>query len=452
MVRKVFITILASAMLFVSCRKEESMTEILLNLTEVTLSEGESVILNAAVNPSSAQVEWKSLDPSVARVQDGTVTAVSSGETYVLASVGEVNAGCLVTVIASVKGLSLNKDILYMSVGQTATVEAVVVPANALNPSVKWTSSDPSVAKVVAGTVTAMGNGEAEITAETEDGGYKETCMVYVMTMPEAMAVVPAVQTVNVGDVIQLTVEFEGADESTLTDVTWSSSDDDVATVDADGNVTAIGGGEVVITAVAVANGLTAEAVITVNVPLEGISLPESVSMYNGGRRQLECVFIPSDAANKNVIWSSDNQDVAVVTEDGVVFALSLGTATITAVAEDGGYTASCVVTVEAGIAPVDGVSLNMTRLSLVTGQYADLIATVSPSDAADKSVSWTSDDSEIAEVDSFGRVTAGSKAGVTTITVTTTDGGFTAKCVVTVVNFESGLPGYGEGDYEWND
>ena len=85
MVRKVFITILASAMLFVSCRKEESMTEILLNLTEVTLSEGESVILNAAVNPSSAQVEWKSLDPSVARVQDGTVTAVSSGETYVLA-------------------------------------------------------------------------------------------------------------------------------------------------------------------------------------------------------------------------------------------------------------------------------------------------------------------------------------------------------------------------------
>jgi len=276
--------------------------------------------------------------------------------------------------------------------------------------------------------------------------------MVYVMTMPEAMAVVPAVQTVNVGDVIQLAVEFEGADESTLTDVTWSSSDDDVATVDADGNVTAIGGGEVVITAVAVANGLTAEAVITVNVPLEGISLPESVSMYNGGRRQLECVFIPSDAANKNVIWSSDNQDVAVVTEDGVVFALSLGTATITAVAEDGGYTASCVVTVEAGIAPVDGVSLNMTRLSLVTGQYADLIATVSPSDAADKSVSWTSDDSEIAEVDSFGRVTAGSKAGVTTITVTTTDGGFTAKCVVTVVNFESGLPGYGEGDYEWND
>lgn len=452
MTRKALITIPVLAVMLASCRQEAALTEIRLNLTEVTLSEGQSVTLSAAVTPSSSVFGWKSLDPSVARVQDGLVTAVSSGETYVLASAGGVNAGCLVTVIASVSGISLDKSVLYMKTGQTETLTATVSPANALNPAVSWTSSDPAVARVVSGRVTAVGNGEAVISARTEDGGYTESCTVYVMTMPVSISIEPSQAEIILGSSLRLDVVFEGADESTLRHVLWSSSDESVASVDGDGTVSALAGGNAVITARTVVNGLTATAGISVTVPLQGISLPESVTVSTGGRVELECVFTPSDAANKNVSWSSDNEKVAIVTENGVVWAMSQGTARITAVAQDGGHKAVCTVTVVAGTAPVSGITLDKYSLRLLTGRYYDLVATVAPADAADKTVRWSSDDEEIAAVDAFGRVTAGAKAGETLVTATTADGGFTARCAVTVVNFDSGLPGYEDGDYEWKD
>ncbi len=452
MTRKALITIPALAMMLVCCREEAALTEIRLNLTEVTLSEGQSVTLNASVTPSLPGFGWKSLDPSVASVKDGLVTAVSSGETYVLASAGNVNAGCLVTVIASVSGIGLDKDILYMKAGQTETIAATVAPANALNPAVRWTSSDPSVARVVAGNVTAVGNGEALISAETEDGGYTASCKVYVMTMPVSIGIEPSQAEITPGASLRLEVVFVGADESTLRDVVWSSSDDSVASVDGNGTVSAHARGKAVITAMTVVNGLTATADISVVVPLQGISLPESVTVSNGGRVELECVFTPADAANKNVSWSSDNEKVALVTENGVVWGMSQGTARITAVSQDGGHKAVCAVNVVAGTAPVEGVTLDKSSLRLITGRYCDLVATVAPADAADKTVRWSSDDVEIAAVDAFGRVTAGTKAGGTVVTATTADGSFTARCAVTVVNFDSGLPGYEDGDYGWKD
>ena len=455
MIRKTFISFLALVALLSSCGKDEAVSEIQLNLNQVTLSEGQSITLKAAATPSSAlsQLQWRSLDESVASVNDGVVTALKSGETYVIASIGEINKGCLITVIASVDGLTLDKDALYMSVGDVEEIKATVSPAHALNPAVKWSTSDASVVSVVDGVVTALANGTAVITAVTEDGGYTQTCTVMVMTMPESMTIAPSELTINLGETQQMTVEFEGADDSTLRDVVWSSSDETVARVDASGILTALGGGEAVITAKSVANGLVATADVTVYVPLKGISFEASeLQMYNGDRHQLTCIFNPADADNKNVSWSSSDSSVATVTDEGVVFAWKNGEVVITAVSQEGGYEASCHITVVSGTDPVTGVTLDKSELRLVTGRYADLIAVVSPVTAADKTLSWSSSDVEIATVDHLGRVTAGSKAGEAVITVTTTDGGFTAQCKVVVVNFDSGLPGYGDGNYEWND
>jgi uncharacterized protein YjdB len=131
------------------------------------------------------------------------------------------------------------------------------------------------------------------------------------------------------------------------------------------------------------------------------------------------------------VTWDSNNKSVAIVI-DGKVTAVKAGTATITAKTEDGGKTASCQVTVNAKVYPVESVSLDRTVAELTEGEYIRLTATVNPSNATDKSVTWVSNNESVATVKD-GKVTA-IKAGTAVITVRTVDGGKTASCVITVI------------------
>ena len=129
--------------------------------------------------------------------------------------------------------------------------------------------------------------------------------------------------------------------------------------------------------------------------------------------------------------WESSNKSVATVDANGLVTAVSAGTATITVTTEDGNKTATCAVTVAAATVPVTGVTLNKTSTSLYVGDTETLTATVEPSDATNKNVTWNTSDTSVATVNN-GVVTAVS-AGTATITVTTADGGFTDTCTVTV-------------------
>ena len=136
--------------------------------------------------------------------------------------------------------------------------------------------------------------------------------------------------------------------------------------------------------------------------------------------------------------------------QSGKVTAVAPGEATISVKTEDGGKTAECKVTVVAKVYPVTGVSLNKTSLTLKQTETETLVVTVSPSNATDKSVVWSSSDSTIASVDQNGKITAVS-VGKATITVKTNNGGFTAACAVTVEenpNMED--PGEG-GEWPWN-
>jgi uncharacterized protein YjdB len=128
--------------------------------------------------------------------------------------------------------------------------------------------------------------------------------------------------------------------------------------------------------------------------------------------------------------WSSSDKTVATVS-DGKVTALKAGKATITVTTEDGGKTATCEVTVKAKVYPVTGVTLDKTSATLTEGDDLTLTATVNPSNATNKTMTWSSSDKTVATV-SDGKVTA-LKAGKATITVTTEDGGKTASCEVIV-------------------
>ena len=153
--------------------------------------------------------------------------------------------------------------------------------------------------------------------------------------------------------------------------------------------------------------------------------------MTEGDSQSLTATVMPEDATDKSVTWSSDNTSVADVTSSGVITAKSPGTATITVKTNDGGKTAKCYVDVKAKVIPVAGISLNSSSTTLNVGQTQTLTATVTPSNATDKTVSWSSSDATIAYVDSYGTVRAIS-AG--TATITATAGEVSAECIVTVV------------------
>ncbi|NBC84375.1 MAG: T9SS type A sorting domain-containing protein [Bacteroidetes bacterium] len=165
-------------------------------------------------------------------------------------------------------------------------------------------------------------------------------------------------------------------------------------------------------------------------VPVEGVSLDQSILALEGNATsQLTATVNPENASDKSVTWSSSDTDVAMVDENGLITAISEGTATITVKTNDGLHTASCDVTVTI---PVSGVTLDYTELTLDEGSTSQLTATVNPENASDKSVTWSSSDTDVASVDENGLVTAVSN-GTATITVTTNIGDQTATCEVTV-------------------
>ncbi len=176
-------------------------------------------------------------------------------------------------------------------------------------------------------------------------------------------------------------------------------------------------------------------------VAVTGVTLDKpSISIVEGQSDQLKATVAPANATNKKVSWDSSDKSIATVS-DGVVTAVKAGTATVTVTTQDGGFKATCQVTVTAksvdpGTIAVTGVSLDKTTLSLEEGATDQLTATVSPADATNKDVMWSSSDEGVATVKD-GLVTA-IKAGTATITVTTQDGSFTATCQVTVTAKES--------------
>lgn len=178
---------------------------------------------------------------------------------------------------------------------------------------------------------------------------------------------------------------------------------------------------------------VTKENGITVGVAVTGVKLDKTeANVTVDGQITLKATVSPDNAGNKEVEWSSSDSTIASVDNNGVVTGHKAGTATITVKTKDGGKTATCKVTVTDKVVAVTEVKLEKTTAEMKVGDTLTLTATVTPDNATNKKVTWKSDKTDIADVDANGKVTAKAK-GTATITVTTEDGGKTAKCVVTV-------------------
>lgn len=178
---------------------------------------------------------------------------------------------------------------------------------------------------------------------------------------------------------------------------------------------------------------VTKENGITVGAAVTGVKLDKTeANVTVDGQITLKATVSPDNAGNKEVEWSSSDSTIASVDNNGVVTGHKAGTATITVKTKDGGKTATCKVTVTDKVVAVTEVKLDKTTAEMKVGDTLTLTATVTPDNATNKKVTWKSDKTDIADVDANGKVTAKAK-GTATITVTTEDGGKTAKCVVTV-------------------
>ena len=160
------------------------------------------------------------------------------------------------------------------------------------------------------------------------------------------------------------------------------------------------------------------------------LSKKDTVELQMPATDTLSVIFKPETAVNKNVTWSSSDENVLVV-ENGVVTPKAPGVATVKVVSEESELVATVVYNVKARVGAVTGVTLDKTELTLALGETATLVATVAPEDAVDKSLVWTSNGKAVS-VDSLGVIKADT-VGSATITVTTVDGGYTATCKVTV-------------------
>jgi uncharacterized protein YjdB len=516
-----------------------AVTGVTLNPTSASLVVNNTQQLTATIAPANAtnkNVTWNSSNNAVATVSStGLVTAVAAGSAVITVTTqdGGKTATCNITVtqpVVLVTGVTLNPTSASIVVNNTQQLTATIAPANATNKNVTWTSSNNAVATVSSsGLVTAVAAGSAVITVTTQDGGKTATCNV---TVTQSVPVltgsgVSSSSTVNLttqgtsdwahwsgyahkasggGQISNYTVVGTGTATNYTGDsrrCTWSDGTPTANGSNRNGVYIAGTGKGFQITAPAdltqrtlkvYVGGLTsggtftaslsdgsapdyvnssfsgpnqydvvytltykaasAGKLITVtwvqasgtgNVRLQAATLvqvvnvtgvtvsPTSASLTVNGTQQLTATIAPSNATNKNVTWSSSNNTVATVSSTGLVTAVAAGSAVITVTTQDGGKTATCNITVtQATPVPVTGVTLSPTSASLVVNNTQQLTATIAPSNATNKNVTWSSSSTTVATVSSTGLVTALS-AGTAVITVTTQDGAKTATCNITV-------------------
>ena len=240
--------------------------------------------------------------------------------------------------------------------------------------------------------------------------------------------------TVGSSATLKVTVKPSSAKKK----VTYKSSKTSVATVSSKGKIVAKKAGTAKITVTVTGKNNKKKStyckIKVKNVAVTKVKLNASEKKLTvGDSARLKATVSPSNATVKTVKWASSNKAVATVNSKGVVKAISAGTTVVTATS--GSKSAMCIVTVSNPVAdkPVTGVTLNYEELEVAVSATAQLKATVVPSDAADKSVTWASDNTSVATVTNDG-VVKGVTKGTANITVTTNDGKFVATCKVNVV------------------
>lgn len=392
---------------------------------------GGSVQLSARVNPigSDQTVTWTSSNAGVATVSaNGIVTGASTGTATITArsSDGVTNSTSVTVNKPAATGVWISAQNVSVTIGGTTQLYASVLPSTA-DQTVTWSSSNTGVATVSgSGVVQGVSAGSVTITAQSLNGVTDSTSVTVNQLAPVATRVTVAPKSVAllVGKTAQLSAIVAPA--GTNQTVTWSSSDNRVASMFSDGTVTGAGPGTATITATT-ANGLTDTTTVTVTQPLPVVVItPTDAILEIGLTLQL--------TANQPIVqWSMSPQNTyyATVDQNGLVKALRIApngnTYTISATAASGQFATTTVTVVPSSIT---GVTVAPKWTSMAVGETVQLSARVTPSTSY-QTVTWSSDNTSVATITANGLV-QGVGAGWTTLTATTANG-LTDRAVVVI-------------------
>jgi len=464
-------------------------TSVSLNKTALTLALGESETLLATIQPSNASnkaVAWQSSNESVATVDgDGKVKAVGDGSAIITVTTkdGSKEAYCNVTVnsaVVNVTGVSLNTASLALEVGQAGALSATVLPDNATNKSVTWSSSNSSIAVVSSsGRVTAIAVGTATIIVTTEDGSKTDQCTVTVSAATTGsinghewvdLGLSSGLKwaTCNVGASFpeDFGNHYAWGEVTTKSDYSWTNYkfhasgdsynkykfskyviDSNRGTVDnktilelSDDAAHANWGGSWRMPTKEEMTELVSDCIWTWTTN-SGKSGYQVTSKNNGSS-----IFLPAagicyshlqDEGTKGAYLSSSLQTNSYnLLAYAIIFGYSFAYLTV-----DGyNYGFSVRPVTDEGVrVSVTGVTLDRTSIEMIRGNVTTIAASVFPTNATQPNIIWSSSNTSIAKVDCSGTVTAVS-SGTATITATTYDGAKTAKCTITVSGSSSGI------------
>ena len=324
----------------------ESVTSIALSEVGASLWVGETKNLTAKVIPTTASntvVNWSSSNASVATVSsEGVITARGKGNCTITCTAADgygAKSSCEVTVKQQVKAITLRNIPTSLIVGDKKAVTTIVTPTTASNTAVEWSSSDDNVATVSSkGVITAKGKGTCTITCTASDGyGTKSSFTITVKEPAISIALSETSASLWVGDTKIITATITPTTAGN-TAITWSSSDDNVATVSSKGVITAKGKGTCTITCTA-ADGYStkSECKVTVKQQVTSIDLGnETLTLTCGTEKTIKPTISPSNADVKTLAWTSTDKNVAEISSDGILKALAPGTAKIICTATDG--------------------------------------------------------------------------------------------------------------------
>lgn len=340
----------------------------------------------------------------------------------------------ITSAYAEINGITLKKSESILGVGYTENLK-YDIPSGLNSSNIIWRSSNQKVATVNSnGKVTGIATGTTIITASLN--GYTSTCTIVVSSnyIPvNGISLNKSNLNLTINSSEKLTSNVSPSNASNK-DVTWRSSNNSVATVDSNGKITAKKIGTTIITVSS--SGYTSTCTVNVvdTIELKGITINKTtLRLKEKNSETLKITFNPSNATNKKITWKSSNSNIATVDNNGTVKAIKPGSATITAVSNDGGYVATSKVTVEALSKKVTGVSLDKKEIQLVAGEEGTLKATINPSYAENKNIKWESSNEKVATVKDG--VISAKRKGTTEIKVITEDGEKEAICKVTVTS-----------------
>ncbi|NLK27575.1 MAG: Ig domain-containing protein [Clostridiales bacterium] len=405
---------------------------------ELTLMTGDEYELKVTFEDSGMDVTdliWRSSDTKLAKVDRyGKITALEGGVVTIYATNDEdETVKCKVTIIKPVESILLNFSKKSIQIGDKFNLIGTVIPSDATNTKITWKSENTEIATVSKnGLVEGLKGGIVKITATVEGEGVSASCVVTVHDDATGISLNHESYTLGLGEKLNLkaTVFPEYANQN----VKWVSSNEDVATVNAKGRVVGVSYGFATITAITMDGAqLEASCEIEVLKPVTRVTLNKgNLFMMVGESEKLIATVQPKNATYNKVKWTSSNDDIAMVDENGKVIALAAGKVTITASAQDGsGKKSVCMVTVRAGI-PTTSITVAEKKVVMVPGETKNVKAVLNPTNSTD-GITWSSDNSAVAKVDSkTGKITARA-TGTANITVMS-DSGKTAVIQVNVI------------------